>query len=74
MADKATLETQLAEAEETLHKLLTGQLEREMSQNGKSASFSLPKVDDLKDYIKSLKRQLGLPIDGPHRNKRVYFG
>ncbi|WP_321446914.1 gpW family head-tail joining protein [uncultured Cohaesibacter sp.] len=73
MADTETLEARLAEAEETLHKLQTGQLEKEMAQAGKSVSFSIPNEKKLRAYINSLKAQLGLPIDGPHRNSRVYF-
>ncbi|SNY93413.1 gpW protein [Cohaesibacter sp. ES.047] len=73
MADTETLTARLAEAENTLHKLLTGDLEREMSQGGKSASFNLPSESKLRAYIDDLKQQLGRPVSRRHHNRRIRF-
>lgn len=73
MADREVLEARLAKAEDTLDKLLTGELEREMSQNGKSVAFNLPSESKLRAHINELKSQLGLPIIGPHRSRCIFF-
>lgn len=60
MADTATLQQYLAEAEQALHLLLTGQSEAVISTEGKSVTYRSASIADLRSYIAGLKQQLGL--------------
>ncbi|MEM1046473.1 MAG: gpW family head-tail joining protein [Pseudomonadota bacterium] len=59
MADTATLQTWLTEAETALHRLSTGTLEMEVSFRGRMVKFNQTDIVRLRAYIADLKRQLG---------------
>jgi hypothetical protein len=65
MADTATTEARLAEAEAALHRLLTGsQLEELRHSAGavsRSARYTAANIGELRGYIAQLKRELGQP-------------
>ena len=61
MADAATLEARLAEAEEELHLLSTGKKEVSIGRDGKSVTYKQVRIGELRQYIADLKRQLGRP-------------
>jgi len=54
-----SLETQLLEARDAYHKLLTGQAVVRIQRDGKSVEFSQASKRDLAAYIASLESQLG---------------
>jgi hypothetical protein len=61
MADLATLQLRLAEAELAYHRLQTGTAEIEVEQGGEVAmkvKYSLTSVDKLRAYISDLKAQV----------------
>lgn len=53
------LETQLMEARDAYHKLLTGQAVVRIQRDGKNVEFSQASKKDLAAYIASLESQLG---------------
>ena len=60
MADLATLQLRLTQAEEQYHKLLTGQAARVfVDQNGERIEYVAAGASRLAAYIEDLKRQLG---------------
>jgi hypothetical protein len=59
-ADRALLQKRLAEAEEALHRLLTGSQEEASDYNGFRTTFTAANTGDLRLYINQLKRQLGI--------------
>lgn len=60
MADLATLQLRLTQAEEQYHKLLTGQAARVfVDQNGERIEYVAASASRLAAYIEDLKRQLG---------------
>ena len=67
MADKATLQMQLSEAEGALHRLMTGAQEVSVDYEGHSATFTKANEAALRRYIRDLKRQLGLAL--PRRSR-----
>ena len=73
MADTATLQARLEEAELTLHKLRTGQLEREMRDGGMGVAFRMPKEQELLNAINDLRSELGLPLKHRHHSRGVRF-
>lgn len=54
-----SLETQLLEAREAYHNLLTGQAVVRIERNGRTVEFSQVNKKDLAAYIASLESQLG---------------
>ncbi|MDC8455329.1 gpW family head-tail joining protein [Marinobacter sp. DS40M6] len=54
-----SLETQLLEAREAYHNLLTGQAVVRIERNGRMVEFSQASKRDLAAYIASLESQLG---------------
>lgn len=60
-AQRAVLETRLADAEQQYHLLLTGQAARVfVDQNGERIEYQQGSAMRLSAYIADLKRQLGL--------------
>ena len=60
MADQATLQQWLSEAETARHALATGAREQTISSSsGKSLTFFATDLTKLDSYIASLRRQLG---------------
>jgi hypothetical protein len=60
MADLATLQARLAEAELAYHKLLTGAMEIEVEINGIRTQYfnSVTSMDRLQSYIAQLKAEI----------------
>lgn len=54
-----SLETQLLEAREAMHNLMTGQAVVRIQRDGKNVEFSQANRKDLAAYIASLESQLG---------------
>lgn len=54
-----SLETQLLEARNAYHNLLTGQAVVRIQRDGKTVEFSQASKKDLAEYIASLESQLG---------------
>lgn len=54
-----TIETQLAEAQDALHKLMTGQAVVSIQRDGKTVQFQQSNRADLQAYISTLQTQLG---------------
>lgn len=78
MADVATLQTQLAEAEAALHAKLTGSQVSKSGTDGNTIEFSQISLTELRGYIADLKRQLrALGVDtgtpGGGASRRVVF-
>lgn len=71
MTDTATLQSRLAEAETTLHALLTGTSEAVISFDGKSVTYRSTNLGELRSYIAGLKQKLGL--GGGRRPLTPYF-
>ncbi|GGG59822.1 hypothetical protein GCM10011415_02220 [Salipiger pallidus] len=59
MADTATLEARLEEAEEALHQVLIGQSVTVTAYDGHRTEYGPAKEGELRRYIGSLKRELG---------------
>ena len=71
MADLATLETRLIEAETALHRLMTGsRVEAINSPTGK-VQYTSANLGDLEKYIASLKQQIEATSRGPR--KPIFF-
>ena len=66
MADTATLEARLAEAEQALHDLLVGNKPVQVDYDGRRTAFAPGEEEKLRQYIAELKRALGRP-DAPTR-------
>ena len=64
---RATLNTRLADAESSYHKVMTGQSARVyVDQNGERVEYAAANANRLLAYIQSLKQQLGtLNVTGP---------
>ena len=58
MADTATLQLRLAEAELAYHKLMTGTSSVQVQQDDMQVTFNIASVDRLRNYIADLKSQL----------------
>jgi polyhydroxyalkanoate synthesis regulator phasin len=58
MADLTTLQTRLSEAEDALHKLLTGQKAVSVSDEGQSVTFTQSNIEELRAYINELRNQI----------------
>lgn len=58
MADIATLQLRLAEAELAYHKLMTGTKQVAVQQDDMQVTFNMTNVDRLRSYIAELKSQL----------------
>lgn len=73
MADAATLQARLAEAETALHQLMTGSKLVQVRYGDKDVRYSMADLGQLRAYIGELKSQLGLK---PKRivSKRILFG
>lgn len=66
-SDTAVYTTRLSEAQDALHKLMTGQTVRVfVDQNGERIEYNAANADRLRAYIFELKQALGkLDITGP---------
>lgn len=53
-----TTAQRLVEAEEALHKLLTGQKMVSMSYEGRTVTYTQQNIDALKQYIRDLKSEI----------------
>lgn len=75
MATAEVLQLQLTEAEAALHRLLTGSQVEELRYAAgaaqRSARYSPANIQELRNYIADLKRQLGQPTR--RRAIGVYF-
>ena len=61
MTDTATIEARLMAAEAALHSLQMGQAVTQVrTSDGKQVSYSAADIGQLRAYVRSLKRQLGL--------------
>lgn len=58
MADTATLQTRLLEAELAYHKLMTGTKQVAVQQDDMQVTFNMANVDRLRSYIAEIKAQL----------------
>lgn len=58
MADLATLQGWLADAETARHRLLTGSLRQRVSYNGQDVTFAQTDIAKLDAYISSLRAQI----------------
>lgn len=58
MADLATLQTRLSEAETALHDLATGSRVVEVRRDGKMMKYGEANKSSLADYIADLRRQI----------------
>lgn len=78
MADVATLQTRLLEAEFALHKLMTGAATVEVENEDMRMRYTSTNVGDLRAYIQDLKNQLvdagALSSTDAGRRKPVYLG
>jgi hypothetical protein len=76
MADVATLNLRLAEAELAYHKLMTGAASVSVQQDDMQLTFNIASVDKLRIYIAELKSQLvaagALDATGAGRRKPLY--
>ena len=72
MADTATLQTRLTEAEDALHRVLTGQSVTVVGYDGHRTEYSAASAGDLRRYIATLRRQLGQGTAAPG-SRRVVF-
>lgn len=73
MADLATLQTRLLEAELAYHRLLTGVQEVEVNEGdiGVKYANSVTGLQKLEEYIQSLKAQIADAGGEPHRKRRA---
>lgn len=70
MADLATLQTRLTEAESAYHKLMTGSQAEMVSHSGTMTKYTAATMADLSAYIEQLKAQVaaaGGTISGSKR-------
>ena len=76
MADLATLQGWLTEAETAKHKLLTGSLAATVKYNGQNeVTYANTDIDKLDAYIASLRAQIGgLEGDVSKISRPIYFG
>jgi len=58
MADLATLQARLSEAEAALHKLMTGRGEVSVGHGDKQVTFTKANTDGLQSYIRNLEYQI----------------
>lgn len=73
MADLATLQTRLAEAEDALHKLMTGgKTVAIRSSNGSMVTYGEADAAALRGYIADLRGQIGSAQGGTGRRKPIY--
>jgi gpW len=70
--DTATLETQLAEAEAMLHKVLMGEKVIRVGYDGADTEFNRASAPEIRRHIASLKRKLGDTSVAP-MSQRVIF-
>ena len=61
MADTATLEARLAQAEAALHDLLVGRKAVQLDYDGRRTAFAPSDEAKLRQYIQELKAALGRP-------------
>ncbi|APX21713.1 MAG: hypothetical protein CML50_00720 [Rhodobacteraceae bacterium] len=71
MADTATLEARLEDAEEALHAVLMGESVTVVAYDGHRTEYGPANEAGLRRYIASLKRQLGQ--GGVRGSRRVIF-
>ena len=74
MTDAATLQARLAEAEDTYHKLLTGQVVNKIKVWDREIDNNAINVNQLRLYIAELRANLGLPpMTAPRTPARRIF-
>lgn len=72
MTDTEGLEARLAEADTALHQLMLGKKVVSVDYDGAATTFSKANEGQLRRYIRSLKRELGLPLTNSG-SRRVSF-
>lgn len=78
MADCATLQTRLAEAEEAYHRLMTGSQEEVIRYGEKQITYTPASTASLATYIATLRQQVaactGTEVAGRRRVIHPYLG
>lgn len=70
MADLATLQTRLSEAEAALHKLSIGALRASVSYDGQTVTFTKAEMGELRAYIADLRSQIAALTATPAGRRR----
>jgi gpW len=65
--DQDKLQSRLEQAEDALHRLMTGDLEVKVEYDGGSTEYNRANIPELRRYIRSLKSQLGQPVNNGSR-------
>ncbi|MEN5277320.1 gpW family head-tail joining protein [Brucella sp. TWI432] len=73
MASREIIQQRLTEAQNALHKLLTGAATVQLSYQGESITYTTADEGRLRSYIKQLEAQLGIAPPRT-RARRVVFG
>ncbi len=73
MANREIIQQRLTEAQNALHKLLTGTATVQLSYQGESVTYTTADEGKLRSYIKELEAQLGI-ASARVRARRVVFG
>ncbi|MEN5297727.1 gpW family head-tail joining protein [Brucella sp. TWI559] len=73
MASREIIQQRLTEAQNALHKLLTGAATVQLSYQGESITYTTADEGRLRSYIKQLEAQLGI-APARTRARRVVFG
>lgn len=72
--ERLRIEAQLAEARAALHRVEIGGAEVSLAYNGESISYSAANVANLRQYIRTLEKQLGYRAYTRARSRGVVFG
>ncbi|ASV87135.1 gpW family protein [Ochrobactrum quorumnocens] len=73
MANREIIQKRLTEAQDALHRLLTGAATVQLSYQGESVTYTTADEGKLRNYIRELESQLGL-APSRSRARRVVFG
>jgi len=73
MANREIIKQRLTEAQDALHRLLTGTATVQLSYQGESVTYTTADEGKLRNYIRELESQLGL-APSRSRARRVVFG
>lgn len=72
MANREIIQKRLTEAQDALHRLLTGTATVQLSYQGESVTYTTADESKLRNYIRQLEAQLGLS-PARTRARRVVF-
>lgn len=74
-AERALWQSQLTEAELTLHRLMTGQVVNKIKLVDREIENNAANQGQLRMWINELRARLGLPLSGPPRTpaRRILF-